>query len=148
MKGFPRFTLRLLASLAWSVCFELTPMPAAAQAPGDLHTFTSADGKTLEAEILDFRDAKVVIRRLTDGQTFELPANRLSPSDVDFMRGWLKAREDAAHPAGWKRLRIHLPSFADSASATAIPEAFQRKDLTTWEAELPEGAWVTVTLWP
>ncbi|MCP5539522.1 MAG: hypothetical protein H7A52_05180 [Akkermansiaceae bacterium] len=139
---------RAAARLA-AVFAMLLPLAASgeAQEPGDRHTFTGANGQTLEAEVLDFRDAKVVIRRLADGQVFELPANRLSPPDVDFMRAWLKEREAAAHPAGWKRLRIHLPGFADKLEAPGIPEAFRRIDLRTWEAELPEGAWVLARLW-
>lgn len=146
MNGSTGIRPRLALALA-GLLFSLPP-GSGAQAPEDLHTFTSADGKTLEAEVVDFRDAKVVIRRLTDGQTFELPANRLSPPDVEFMRGWLKAREASAHPAGWTRLRIHLPRFADKVEAPGIPEAFQRADLTQWEAELPKGAWVLVKIWP
>lgn len=123
------------------------PQAARAVDAGDRHVFTGSGGATLEAEVLDFRDGMVVIRRLSDGQVFELAANRLAPQDVDFMRAWLAARESMAHPAGWKRIRVQVPEFADQVEAPGIPAAFRRVDRHLWEAELPEGAWVLVKLW-
>ncbi len=117
------------------------------QPSGSIHTFTGPNGSTVEAEVLDLVDGKVVIRRLSDGQRFEMPANRLAPQDVDFMRAWLAAREASKHPLDWKRVKIHLPESADEVEAPGIPAAFRRTDAHTWEAELPEGAWVLVKLW-
>jgi len=123
-------------------------LPLSAQpASGDVHTFTGPNGSTVEAEVLDLVEGKVLIRRLSDGQRFELQANRLATEDVDFMRAWLAAREAAKHPLGWKRVRIHLPEAADEVEAPGIPAAFRQTDLHTWEAELPEGAWILVKLW-
>jgi len=113
---------------------------------GDVHTFSGPNGTTLEAEVLDFVDGKVVIRRVADRQQFELPANRLAPADVEFMKAWLKEREASAHPLGWKTVRIHVPMFADEVEAPGIPAAFRRTDVHTWEAELPEGAWILVSI--
>ncbi len=113
----------------------------------DVHVFTGPNGATLEAEVLDMRDGQVLVRRVSDDQDFQLPANRLAPRDVDFMRAWLAARESARHPLDWKRLRVHLPEFADQVEAPGIPEAFRRVDRHVWEGELPEGAWVLVKLW-
>ena len=126
----------------------LGPGRALAQGdPGNLHTFTGANGNTVEAEVLDLLDGMVVIRRLSDGQRFELPANRLAQQDVDFMRAWLAAREASRHPLGWKTLRVHLPEAADAVEAPGIPAAFRRTGPYSFEAELPEGAWVLVKLW-
>ena len=115
--------------------------------PGDRHTFTGPNGQTLEAEVLDLREGQVMIRRLSDGQSFALAANRLAPQDVEFMRAWLAAREASKHPLGWKRVRIHLPEAADGVEAPGIPSAFRRIGGHRWEAELPEGAWILVKLW-
>lgn len=113
----------------------------------DVHIFTGPSGATLEAEVLDMRDGQVLVRRLSDGRDFQLPANGLAPQDVDFMRAWLAAREAARHPLGWKRVRVQLPEFADQVEAPGIPAAFRRIDRHLWEGELPEGAWVLVKLW-
>ncbi len=113
----------------------------------DVHTFSGPNGLKLEAEVLDFVDGNVVIRRVTDRQQFELPANRLAPADVEFMKAWLNAREASAHPLGWKTVRIHVPMFADEVEAPGIPAAFRRVDVHTWEAELPEGAWILVSIY-
>ena len=130
--------ITVMAVLCW-LCVSVA-------SAADVHVFTGPNGTTLEAEVLDFVDGKVVIRRVSDQQRFELPANRLAPADVEFMKAWLKAREASAHPLGWKTVRIHLPGFAAEVDAPGIPAAFRRIDVRTWEAELPEGAWVLITL--
>ncbi|MCB1064535.1 MAG: hypothetical protein KDN20_16655 [Verrucomicrobiae bacterium] len=137
---------RLLAFAFWcAVCLSLS---RAQEVPsGDFHTFTGPNGTTLEAEVLEMRGGLVVIRRVSDGQIFELPANRLAPQDVDFMRAWLAEKEASKHPLDWKRLRVHVPEFVDKVEVPGIPAAFRRIDLHTWEADLPEGAWVLVKLW-
>jgi len=114
---------------------------------GDVHTFSGPNGSTLEAEVLDFVDGKVVIRRVSDQQQFELPANRLAPADVEYMKAWLKEREESAHPLGWNTVSVHVPMFADVVDAPGIPAAFRRVDLRTWEAELPVGAWISVSIY-
>ena len=132
---------------AFSFFLLLTCPLAVLAESGNIHTFTNATGQTLEAEVLDFRDGKVIIRRLSDGKNFELPGPSLSPPDKDFMRAWIQEREKTRNPAGWHPLRIHLPEFADQVEAPGIPEAFRRTGLREWEAELPDGAWVLVRLW-
>ena len=63
---------------------------AAVVMAGEEHIFLGPNGSTVKAEVLDFRDGNVEIRRLSDGQLFRLPANQLSVTDAEFMRGWLK----------------------------------------------------------
>lgn len=113
----------------------------------DVRTFTAKNGKTLTARVLDVSAGKVKISRMSDGKVFELPASGLSAGDVDFLKAWLKRRELTQHPVGWKKLRVHLPEFVDEVEAPGIPAAFRRVGLHTWEAELPEDAWVLVRLW-
>lgn len=113
----------------------------------DVRTFTAKNGKTLTARVLDVGGGMVKISRVSDGKTFELPANSLIPQDIEFLKAWLKHHERAGHPAGWKKLRVHLPEYVDEVEAPGIPAAFRRVGLHTWEAELPEKAWVLVRLW-
>lgn len=113
----------------------------------DVRTFTAKNGKTLTARVLDVGGGIVKISRVSDGKSFELPANSLVPQDIEFLKTWLKRRELTEHPAGWKKLRVHLPEFVDEVEAPGIPAAFRRVGLHTWEAELPENAWVLVRLW-
>ena len=49
----------------------------------DARTWTSADGRTIEAEFISADSANVTIKR-ADGRTFTLPLSRLSPADQDF----------------------------------------------------------------
>lgn len=113
----------------------------------DIHTFTAKNGKTMTARVLEVSGGKVSIRRMSDGKSFQLPANSLSKQDVDFLKVWLKRRELIGHPAGWKTLRVHMPEFVDEVEAPGIPAAFRRVGLHTWEAELPEKSWVLLRLW-
>ncbi|MCB1232017.1 MAG: hypothetical protein KDN19_17240, partial [Verrucomicrobiae bacterium] len=115
-----------------AVLFGFGAFVRAQEPVGDTHTFSGPNGATLEAEVLDLKDGKVLIRRLSDSQEFALPANRLAPPDVEFMRAWLAAREKSKHPLDWKRLRVHVPEFADRVEAPGIPAAFRRIDPHTW----------------
>ena len=129
------------------LCCLLMGLFTLGAAARDVHTFSGPNGTTLEAEVLDFVDGKVVIRRVTDQQQFELPANRLAPADVEYMKAWLAARQASAHPLEWKTVRIHVPMFADEVEAPGIPFAFRRIDVHTWEAELPQGAWILISIY-
>ena len=52
------------------------------------YTFTSTDGRTLEAEIITASDSSVTIQRSSDGRRFELDINRLIPDDAVYIRKW------------------------------------------------------------
>ena len=104
---------RFSLTIPLAVLFGFGAFVRAQEPVGDTHTFSGPNGATLEAEVLDLKDGKVLIRRLSDSQEFALPANRLAPPDVEFMRAWLAARldrvvlEQALNTAGlcscWRR---------------------------------------------
>jgi hypothetical protein len=50
-------------------------------APGFARQFTSADGKTLEAEFVTATADQVTLKRTSDGQVFTLPKTRFSADD-------------------------------------------------------------------
>lgn len=52
------------------------------------YTFTSTDGRTLEAEIIAASDSTVTIQRSTDVRTFDLEIVRLIPEDAVYIREW------------------------------------------------------------
>ena len=52
------------------------------------HTFTSIDGRAVEADVVALSDSIVTIRRSSDGRMFELDLNRLIPADVAFIEEW------------------------------------------------------------
>ncbi len=143
-------TLQSCALAIIGLLFFDGPVAMGQQAQGsspDVRTFTAKNGKTLRARVLDVDGGKVRISRASDGKVFELPASSLIPQDIEFLKAWLKRREVTRHPAGWKKLRVHLPEFVDEVEAPGIPAAFRRVGLHTWEAELPEKAWVLIRLW-
>ncbi len=62
------------------------------------YTFTSTDGRTLEAEIIEASDATVTIRRSSDGRRFTLNIDRLIPKDAVFIQAWLNREQTEAAP--------------------------------------------------
>ena len=56
--------------------------------PADSRTWTSADGRTLEAEFISSADGKITVRRNSDGRTLTLSLEQISPDD----RTWLEER--------------------------------------------------------
>jgi len=139
-----RFTILSVVGLL--IVSGLGSLQAQESAP-NVRTFTAKNGNTLTARVLDVSGGKVKISRISDGKIFVLPANSLSAPDIDFLKAWLKRRELTMHPAGWKKLRVHLPEFVDEVEAPGIPAAFRRVGLHTWEAELPDKAWILIRLW-
>lgn len=51
----------------------------------EVRTWTSAEGNTIEAELITASDKEVTIRRVSDGRRFSLPLERLSEADRDWV---------------------------------------------------------------
>ena len=62
------------------------------------YTFTSIDGRTLEAEIIEASDFTVTIRRSSDGRRFTMDIDRLIPEDAVFIQAWLRREQTEAEP--------------------------------------------------
>lgn len=62
------------------------------------YTFTSMDGRTLEAEIIEASDSTVTIQRCSDGRRFTLNIDRLIPEDAVFVHAWLNREQAEAEP--------------------------------------------------
>lgn len=62
----------------------------------DLREFTSSDGKTLQAELVEHRDGKVTLRR-ADGKEFEVAPNVFSPEDQIFIKEWISKTPESLH---------------------------------------------------
>ncbi len=52
----------------------------------EVRTFTNADGKKIEAELLDVRDGKA--RIMANRKVFEVPVTSLSAEDQEFLKEW------------------------------------------------------------
>ena len=63
-------------------------------APCHSRTWTSSDGKTLEAEFVSATDTEVTLKRDKDGKTFTLPLSRLSKDDQTFVKEQIAAKAD------------------------------------------------------
>ncbi|WP_309386295.1 C39 family peptidase [Cerasicoccus frondis] len=52
------------------------------------YTFTDTQGRTLEAEIVNYQGGDSVTIKRADGQVFDLPLERLSSVDQEYVRNW------------------------------------------------------------
>lgn len=84
--SFPRLAL-----------FALLPLCGLAQAPSAVRTWTSTDGKKIEATFLG-SDAAGVKIRLANGTVFTVPLNRLSAEDQDYITQ--QSKPTASEPGG------------------------------------------------
>jgi dienelactone hydrolase len=75
-------------------------------------TWTSSDGRTLEADFVSAAGGEVTLKRATDGLTFTLPLAKLSAEDQE----WVKI-ELAAPKAGFGAMPKPAPAAAPPAAA-------------------------------
>ncbi len=78
---------------ARAVCPAFLLMASVVQA--EMRTLTDTQGRTIQADVIAVEGDQVKIRR-ADGQTFNLPMDRLVESDQKALRQW--AKEEAAKP--------------------------------------------------
>lgn len=69
---------------------DMRPDPALAR-HGVVRTWTSADGRTTEAELLQADRASIRIRRKVDGAEFTVPLTSISAADRSYVEEWLRA---------------------------------------------------------
>ena len=93
--------------------------PLVAVDPPVVRTWTSSDGKQLEAAFVSKTDKAVVVKRKADGKQLTLPLDRLSPEDV----AWVQALPAA--PASTK------PAPAPVASGPVTPVSKEYASLLT-----------------
>ena len=95
-----RIFARLLPALALALAF-LTPSLQA-------RTWTSSDGKKLEADLISATKTHVTLKRSRDGKTFTLPLTRLSAEDRAFVENSAGEPAPSAPPAAIEGEYAHL----------------------------------------
>lgn len=68
--------------------------------------FTSTEGKTLRAEIVNASESDVTLRREKDGKDFTIPLARLSEDDQDFVEAWFAKKKLNTRPT--RQLTLQL----------------------------------------
>ncbi len=65
-----------------------------------IRTWTDRTGRQVEAELIAIQDGNVRIKRKSDGETFDLPLEKLSDVDQDFVKSQVKetAKQETATP--------------------------------------------------
>lgn len=130
--------LRILISL---VLVGLFPASSPAR------TFTSTDGRTMEAELIKVEGKHATLKRDADRQVFELEISLLSLDDQLYIKQWLAEKHAVGkpltpHPLGYQTVRIHLPSIMDLAEfpmTLGSPCSPRRIGPRSVEMELPVG---------
>lgn len=78
----------------FSTFFLLVALPMAVIAQAEPRTFSSPDGRTVQAEILG-ANAETVTLKLTSGQTITAALTNFIPADQAFIKAWTKANPTA-----------------------------------------------------
>ncbi|MCB1088505.1 MAG: hypothetical protein KDM63_15820, partial [Verrucomicrobiae bacterium] len=81
--------------------------------PSEARTFTSVDGRTIEADLVDVAGETAKIKR-SDGTEFALPVSSLSPSDREFIEKWeaeRKAKLSEGAPKPGETLTFEFPEL-------------------------------------
>lgn len=112
MKISTRFAL--LTSAVVAVAFGLLPLGANAET----RTFTSADGKTMDAEIVSATDVEVTVKLTANNRQVKFPISLLSEDDQAFVQKW--SEENVKY-----NLRI------DAKKETSGSETSKKGDTTT-----------------
>lgn len=114
-----RRPVRLLRPLLLAALLlpALTPL----RGQGESRTFTSKDGRTIEAEVLGFKGETLRIRRVDTGREVQLPVSALAEEDQRSVRKFIRenpALRDAVKP-GDIRVEFSRAKFERETTATA-----------------------------
>lgn len=82
----PRFVHNPPMNAKLPVCLALALLLAAPALTAEIRTFTSTDGKQIEAELLDVRNGKVRLRM--NRKPYDVPLEKLSEEDQEFIKLW------------------------------------------------------------
>ncbi len=121
-----------------ALAFALASLPA--------RTFTSLDGRTVDATIVAVAGNKVRIERIADGTQFDLEIASLTVDDQAYILQWMQGDQPLVpHPLGYQTVRLHFPTLLDFNNRPFVVgwQCFGRRvDGRTIEFELPPGAFV------
>ncbi len=141
---------RRIVLFAVTAALWLMPVALYGQQP---RTFTNQAGKSLAAVPLRMNAGVVELKRVPDGQVFQIQVSTLSAADQQWLAAWAaggSANTAAAIPGGWSLLRVHLPlhkyTNVTAPEVVGLATDAARVGAGTFELLLPQGAWVQVTV--
>lgn len=129
--------------------------PLTASESPQLETLIDINGREIRAEVVKVFNTRVVFRRVSDSEIFDLPLDRLNEATrqrlLEIKRGEGGARVEsppmASASAEWKRLRVVLPNPLDAVAISGLGNFGQeQRAASTHELRIPEGGWVKVNL--
>ena len=141
---------RRIVLFAVTAALWLMPVALSGQQP---RTFTNQAGKSLAAVPLRMNAGVVELKRVPDGQVFQIQVSTLSAVDQQWLAAWAaggSAKTATAIPGGWSLLRIHLPlhkyTHVTAPEVVGLATHAARLGAGMFELLLPQGAWVQVTV--
>lgn len=125
-----------IAHSLW-LALGLVLIPLLPSALAETRTYTSSDGKKLEAEVMMVKEGNASLK-LANGRTFKVPLSRLSEDDQTFLKEW--AKENPAISMNSLRLEIRksrkpvdLPKVTDKKKKARFSE---KKSTIIWKGTL------------
>jgi hypothetical protein len=97
----------------------LLPGLVSAQVLIPARTYTNADGKKIDAEVLSVKEGNVVFK-VINGQTYIYPINRLTPEDQQFLNAYSGQKSAPAPPAA-PALKDFSVASAENVFKTHLP---------------------------
>ncbi len=92
-----KYTHIILTSFALTV-FAHAQLPDTPSAGTTIRTWTNTDGVEIEASLLEAKETSVLLK-LSNGRTYAVPFEKLSPQDIEWVEGRAAAESAAAQSA-------------------------------------------------
>lgn len=132
--------------------------PVFAAESEQVDTLIDINGREIRAVVEKVFNTRVVFRRISDNEVFDLPLDRLNEATrqrlQEIKRGEGSERVKGVDPVPtttasteWKRLRVVLPNPLDAVAISGLGNFGQeQRAASTHELRIPEGCWVKVNL--
>ncbi len=113
----------------------------------ELRTWTAVNGKEVEAEFVS-NEKGIVKLKLKSGKVFEVPLNKLSIGDQEFLKNKSPSKETIDEEAQFKLLPLISDADVERFAKGAIDYlSADTTDYTGWTKEVVEGRLMELTQW-
>lgn len=126
----------LLTSSAVAMALGLLPMMASAE----YRTFTSADGKTMNAELVSATDSTVTVKMEQNRRQVEFPMTLLAAEDQEFVKQWAKENQSYSLKIEARKKTTGSENKKEGNTTTNIRSYVYGVSINNWGRTQLEGA--------